>query len=138
MATTVLDRRAFLRATALGSGGLLIGLYFKPTFAMQGPPQPAPLLPNSFIRIDPDGTVAIIAKNPEVGQGIKTMLPMLIAEELDVDWKSVKIEQADLNAKFGGQTAGGSTATPTNWTPMRRVGAGARQMLIAAAAQQWQ
>ncbi len=136
---TVLDRRSFLRVSAIAGGGMLVALYVDlPGVAQgQGTPPP-PLTPNAFIKIDEKGIVTIMAKNPEVGQGVKTMLPMLIAEELDVDWSAVRIEQADLDqAKYGGQTAGGSTATPNNWTPMRQVGRAARQMLISAAATEW-
>ena len=134
-----MDRRSFLHVSALAGGGLLVGFYLQPEIAAQtGPPPPPPLAPNAFIRIQPDGKVVITAKNPEVGQGIRTSLPMLIADELDVDWSVVTYEQADVDqVKYGPQSAGGSTGTPTNWTPMRQVGAAARQMLIAAAAESW-
>jgi isoquinoline 1-oxidoreductase beta subunit len=134
------DRRSFLRVTALAGGGILLGSYIKfgeTAEAFAAGTAAAETALGNFIRITPDGIVTIIAKNPEIGQGVKTMLPMLIADELDVDWKNVRIEQAPLDTtKFQAQSAGGSTATPTNWEPMRRVGAAGRAMLVAAAAQQ--
>jgi isoquinoline 1-oxidoreductase beta subunit len=138
-------RRQFLRASALVGGGVLLAGYLEP-FAGAGAlaesigaAGAAPdFVPNAYIRIAPSGIVTITAKNPEIGQGMKTTLPMLIADELDVDWKDVRIEQASLDTNaFQNQWAGGSTATPTNWLPMRRVGAGARAMLVSAAAQTW-
>ena len=133
-------RRDFLRVSAIAGGGLLIASYLEPldAAAAVGRSAAGDATLNAYIRITPDGIVTIIAKNPEVGQGVKTMLPMLIAEELDVDWTQVRIEQGDLDTKnFQGQVAGGSTATPNNWLPMRRVGAAARAMLVATAAQDW-
>jgi len=126
-------------------GGVLLASYIEPFAGAAALAETngaaggaADFVPNAYIRIAPSGIVTITAKNPEIGQGIKTMLPMLIAEELDVDWKDVRIEQAPLDTvKFQNQWAGGSTATPTNWLPMRRVGAAARAVLVSAAAQSW-
>ena len=110
-----LDRRAFLQVSAVAGGGLLIGLYTPDVLAQRGggPGGPAAsLAPNTYITIHPDNTFTIIAKNPETGQGIKTALPMIIADEFDVDWAQVKIQQADLDPKYGAQIEGGSRAIP--------------------------
>jgi isoquinoline 1-oxidoreductase beta subunit len=135
------SRRAFLTAGLAAGGGLLLTLHLSPAADASQPigggAAAGPQL-NPFIRIAPDGIVTIVAKNPEIGQGSKTMLPMLVAEELDADWSQVRAEQALLDPIYGEQFAGGSMATPLNWEPMRRVGAAGRQMLILAAAQTWE
>ena len=137
MKTKSISRRAFLQVSSLAGGGVLLSLYFKPSIFGQGQPRVIPV-PSSFIRITPDGIVTIMAKNPEIGQGVKTSLPMTIADELDVDWKDVRVEQADLDTtKYSNQSAGGSTSTPNSWNAMRQVGAAMRAMLITAASQTW-
>ena len=137
METTILDRRCFIKVSALAGGGLLLGSYFADA-DLASADTAAVFSPNAFIRITPDGVVTLMAKNPEIGQGVKTSLPMIIAEELEVDWKDVQIEQADSDeSRYGRQYAGGSTATPTNWDDLRRAGAAGRVMLIRAAAETW-
>ena len=132
-----LNRREFLNATALAGGGLALGLYRLDAAAQAAPAAPA-LSPQAFIRIAPDGVVTIMARAPEIGQGVRTMLPMLIAEELDVDWDQVRVEQADLDeARYGPQVSGGSMGVPLGWDPLRQVGAAGRQMLLGAAAGLW-
>ena len=141
MTTMHLNRRAFLKVTALAGGGMMVATYIDPLTGVfaQAPQAPAvTFVPTAFVKITADNVVTIMSKNPEIGQGIKTSLPMLIAEELEVPWADVRIEQADLDqSKYGQQNAGGSTATPNNYDPLRRVGAAVRQMLVAAGAQTW-
>lgn len=132
-----MNRRDFLKVSTVAGGGVMLAFSldgFDDVFAQAG----ADFKPNAFITITPDNIVTIVAKNPEVGQGVKTSMPMLIAEELSVEWKNVRLQQADLDSvKYGPQNAGGSTGTPTNWEPLRRAGAAGRHMLIQAAAQTW-
>ena len=132
-----MNRRSFLQLSALAGGGLALDFYRSPLAMAQGTGGPA-ITPQAFIHIAPDGIVTIMARASESGQGMRNMLPMLIAEELDVEWKDVRVQQAELNEKiYGPQYSGGSSNTPSGWTPMRQVGAAGRQLLITAAAQSW-
>jgi isoquinoline 1-oxidoreductase beta subunit len=135
--STIVPTRRSLLKTGLATGG---GLFLSWDLNVNGTlAQTASAMElNAFVRIAPDGTITIMGKNPECGQGIKTMLPMVIAEELEADWSEVRIDQAMSEpAKYGVQVAGGSTSTPTNYDPLRRVGAAGKQMLIEAAALTW-
>jgi isoquinoline 1-oxidoreductase subunit beta len=130
------SRRGFLKAGAATGGGLLLSFSVPGLFDASAQTSGGEL--NVFVSIATTGIVTIMSKNPEQGQGVKTMLPMLIAEELDVDWKDVRVEQAMADAnKYGRQATGGSNCTPTHYEPMRRIGAAARLMLVKAAAASW-
>lgn len=138
------SRRAFMRNSALLGGGLVLGVYVTQTDPLSHwiakPEDTAKSIdfkPNAFIRIATDGTVTLISKQPEIGQGIKTSLPMVIAEELEVNWQDVVIVQGDLDPIYGSQSAGGSRSTPTNYEEFHKLGATARTLLIQAAAQIW-
>ena len=138
--TKNLSRRSFIRVSAIAGGGAVFALHLDPDRALRAGPPPGFTPPAfqalAFVTIHPDNTFTITSKNPEIGQGVKNMLPMIIADELDVPWASCKIVQADVDqSKYGAQVAGGSTATPVNWDPCRQVGAAVRQMVLGAAAQ---
>jgi isoquinoline 1-oxidoreductase beta subunit len=134
-ASTV-SRRGLLKTGAVAGGGFFVAWGLNANGALAAGASPMEL--NAYIRIMPDGDITILGKNPEIGQGIKTALPMIIAEELEADWSKVRIETAPTDqAKYGQQWAGGSLATPQNYDPLRRVGAAAKQMMVEAAALTW-
>ncbi|MEO6447562.1 MAG: molybdopterin cofactor-binding domain-containing protein [Gemmatimonadaceae bacterium] len=132
-----LDRREFITLGAVAGGGLLLAIY-APRVGGQGGAE-APLQPNVFLRIDPSGVVTITVARSDMGQGVRTALPMIVAEELDADWGSVRVVQADAHPdQFGRMMTVGSTSVRNGaWMPLRRAGAAARAMLIAAAATKW-
>lgn len=148
--TKKLPRRTFLQATTLTGGGLLLGFGWlaescKPApmarrVAPLGAPRAtvAPVELNGYIKIAPNGVITILSPNPEIGQNVKTAMPMLVAEELDINWDQVVVEQAPLDAtKYARQIAGGSQSIRSNWKVLRNAGATARHMLRQAAAQAW-
>ncbi len=136
--SVTMGRRSFFKLAGAGTAGLVLGFHLGGTaFAAETADADNQAM-NAFIRIAPDNTITIYSKSPEIGQGIKTAFGVIIADELDADWTHVVMEQADINtAVYGYQGAGGSTSIPRAWDQLRQAGAGAKAMLIAAAAQQW-
>src|SRR3954464_15977398 len=122
---TALNRRAFLKLVGMAGGGLALAFYNgdRGTALATANSSDPSFAPNAFLRISPDGSILIYAKNPEIGQGVKTSFPMIIAEELDADWSKVRVEQAPVNpGVYGRQSAGGSRSIPTAWDQLRRAG----------------
>ena len=134
-----LTRRGFIKLTGVAGGGFVLALSLGPAeqvFAQDNPAPDANL--NPYVQIRADGKVILFAKNPDVGQGVKTSLPLIVAEELDADWDKVEVRQSIISAElYGLQLAGGSTSIPMNFDTLRRAGATARAMLVAAAAKTW-
>ena len=140
-------RRQFLKGAAAVGAGLVVEFRLEPVRAQTPAPAPGVLAPNAFVRIAPDNTVTIVAKHLEMGQGVHTGLATLIAEELDADWSQIRVEAAPADAKryknlawgplISVQATGGSNSIRNSWEQLRRAGATARAMLVAAAAQRW-
>ena len=137
------SRRNFLRTSVIASGGIMIG--FNLFTACKPNVKPSVDVENlnfndfnAFIKISDDGYITIYSPNPEIGQGVKTSMPMIIAEELDVEWNKVHVAQASLDTKnYKGQIAGGSQSIRRGWDALRQTGATAKQMLVNAAAAKW-
>ncbi|HZY78767.1 MAG TPA: molybdopterin cofactor-binding domain-containing protein [Cyclobacteriaceae bacterium] len=133
------NRRDFLKLGGLTGAGIFLAISFADAkiISQAAAIEEGTFEPNAFLKISSNGRITIYGKNPEIGQGIKTSFAQIIAEELEVDWKQVEVEQGHLDNRFGGQFAGGSTGIKTNFDALRRAGAGAKEMLIEAAARQW-
>lgn len=127
-----LSRRDFLGVGAAAGAGLVIGFYLP-----HGQGHKEAFSPNAYLRIAPDNKITVVVARSEMGQGVRTALPMILAEELEADWKQIEIEQAGASTLYGDQTTGGSASVRTTWDPMRKAGAAAREMLISAAALTW-
>jgi isoquinoline 1-oxidoreductase beta subunit len=135
-----LSRRGFIKLTGFAGGGLVLAMSLSTTArkAFAQPSGSAAFDANPYVQIQSDGKIVLFAKNPDVGQGVKTSLPMIVAEELDAAWKDVEVRQSIIDAAlYGPQFAGGSLSIPMNYDTLRRAGATARAMLVAAAAKNW-
>jgi isoquinoline 1-oxidoreductase beta subunit len=128
-----LSRREFVAAGIAAGTGLVVGFYLP----RAGRSTKEVFSPNAYLRITPDNKITIVVARSEMGQGVRTALPMILAEELEADWKQIEIEQAGASTLYGDQTTGGSASVKTTWDPMRKAGAAAREMLISAAALTW-
>ncbi|WP_436515180.1 molybdopterin cofactor-binding domain-containing protein [Ekhidna sp. To15] len=139
---TEINRRSFLKVSAAGSAGIMIGFNWLAGCASPGETISVPeewFNVNAYITIADNGEVTIMSPNPEIGQNVKTSMPLIIAEELDVDWDMVKVEQAGLDTNnFKRQLAGGSQSIRQGWQSLRMAGAAARRLLMEAAAKKWQ
>ena len=132
------DRRTFLKLTGLAGGGLTLAACVGNSTLVAPARSQGDYEFNAFINIASDGSILIYSKNPEIGQGIKTASPMVVAEELDASWSDVRVEQARIDtAVYGRQSAGGSRSIATSWNQLREAGATARVMLLTAAAETW-
>jgi isoquinoline 1-oxidoreductase beta subunit len=128
-----LSRREFVAAGVAAGAGLVIGFYLP----HESSAARNAFEPNAYLKITPDGRITIVVARSEMGQGVRTSLPMILAEELEADWKQITIEQAGASTLYGDQTTGGSASVRTTWDPMRKAGAAAREMLISTAALEW-
>lgn len=140
--TTQINRRSFLKVSTAAGGGMMLGFSWLASCSTPGETVKAPPKEwfdiNAYIKIGDNGTVTLYSPNPEIGQNVKTSMPLIVAEELDVDWKDVVVEQADLNLiKYSRQLAGGSQSIRQGWQGLRMAGATGRRMLMEAAAKQW-
>ncbi len=135
--TLMISRRGLLKSAATTGAALIIG-FDMPQMLKGAPPKEVVSPFRSWIRIDQTGGVTLLSGRSEMGQGISSALPMVLAEELGVDWKAVRVEQAPTDAAlFGTQGTGGSGSVAGSWMPLRKAGAAAREMLVTAAAQRW-
>ena len=140
---TSINRRSFLKSSALAGGGLMISFTWLSAFKLADKTND-PDLPEQwieitgYIKITPDNIIKILNPNPEFGQNVMTSLPMIVAEELDADWKKVVVEMGPHDSvKLGPQFTGGSNSVRMYWKPLREAGAAARHMLMQAAAETW-
>lgn len=132
------SRRAFLKFTTAGSAGLVLGIYTRSASGfLRVPVDLKDFVPNAYVEISPSNEVSLWVARSEMGQGVRTGLIMILADELDADWQKIKIEQGNWDLKYGDMTTGGSFSVRSSWDPLRQAGAAARAMLISAAATRW-